>query len=178
MHYETSVCTAVQAGFIKIALMTLTPSFKDVLLIPVYLHLILKAIKKEQQRVLDDMKLRHDEEAQNMKEKLNKELKKDEDAALNEFDAETERHMREIKDRHAAEISARSDAMSPEELQQVEFFAFLIYFHLSIFLYPYPIVSLPFVSILSPASDYCFVQFCQSLEFPSSNYVLFLNWTA
>lgn len=78
-----------------------------------------KAIKKEQQRVLDDMKLRHDEEAQKLKDKIGKELKKEEEASLKEFDAEKERQMREIKDRHAAEISARSDAMSPEELQQV-----------------------------------------------------------
>jgi len=65
------------------------------------------------------MKLRHNEESQKLKDKVSKELKKEEEASLKEFDAEKERQMRQIKDRHAAEISARSDAMSPEELQEV-----------------------------------------------------------
>lgn len=65
------------------------------------------------------MKLRHQEEIQKLKEKLNNELKNGEDVAMNDMDAETQRKMRQIKDRHAAEISARSNAMTPEELQRV-----------------------------------------------------------
>lgn len=65
------------------------------------------------------MRVRHGEEAQKAKEKLGKEMKGEEEKELRSLDAEKERQMREIKDKHAAEISARSSAMTPEELQQV-----------------------------------------------------------
>ncbi|EDO39341.1 predicted protein, partial [Nematostella vectensis] len=78
-----------------------------------------QALKKEQERVIQEMKVRHAEEAQRLKEKLERELKTDEEAAMQMKTADQERSLRELKDRHAAELSARGNNMSPEELQQL-----------------------------------------------------------
>ena len=48
-----------------------------------------------------------------------KEVVAEEAQAVELLEADKERKLRELKDRHAAELAARSKDMSPEEVQQV-----------------------------------------------------------
>lgn len=79
----------------------------------------LQALRNEQERTLADMRSRHEEDTHKMNEKLERELVAEEDQALELLDAEKGRRLRELKERHAAELAARSKEMSPEEVQQV-----------------------------------------------------------
>lgn len=79
----------------------------------------LQALRNEQERTLADMRSRHEEDTHKLNEKLERELAAEEDQALELLDAEKGRRLRELKERHAAELAARSKEMSPEEVQQV-----------------------------------------------------------
>ena len=61
-----------------------------------------------------------------MNEKLERELASEESQAVEVLEAEKGRRLRELKDRHAAEMAARSKDMSPEEVQQVRVLDILI----------------------------------------------------
>ena len=66
-----------------------------------------------------DMRERHEQDTQKTNEKLERELAAEEDQAAEMLEAEKGRRLRELKDRHAAEMAARSKDMSPEDVQQV-----------------------------------------------------------
>lgn len=66
------------------------------------------------------MRERHEQDTRKTNEKLERELKAEEEQAIELLDAEKGRRLRELKDRHAAELAARSKDMSPEEVQQVK----------------------------------------------------------
>lgn len=66
-----------------------------------------------------DMRERHEQDTQKTNEKLERELAAEEDQAVEMLEAEKGRRLRELKDRHAAEMAARSKDMSPEDVQQV-----------------------------------------------------------
>ena len=65
------------------------------------------------------MRERHEQDTQKTNEKLERELAAEEDQAVEMLEAEKGRRLRELKDRHAAEMAARSKDMSPEDVQQV-----------------------------------------------------------
>ena len=65
------------------------------------------------------MRERHEQDTQKTNEKLERELAAEEDQAAEMLEAEKGRRLRELKDRHAAEMAARSKDMSPEDVQQV-----------------------------------------------------------
>lgn len=65
------------------------------------------------------MRERHEQDTQKTNEKLERELAAGEDQAVEMLEAEKGRRLRELKDRHAAEMAARSKDMSPEDVQQV-----------------------------------------------------------
>ena len=69
--------------------------------------------------MLEDMRVRHTEDSQKYKEKVEKELNLEEDEATAVLDNEKARKLRQIKDRQAAELAARAKDMNPEEMQQV-----------------------------------------------------------
>ena len=66
-----------------------------------------------------DMRERHEQDTHKMDDKLEREVATEEAQAVELLEAEKERRLRELKDRHAAELAARSKDMSPEEVQQV-----------------------------------------------------------
>lgn len=66
-----------------------------------------------------DMRERHEQDTEKTNEKLERELAAEEDQAAEMLEAEKGRRLRELKDRHAAEMAARSKDMSPEDVQQV-----------------------------------------------------------
>lgn len=66
-----------------------------------------------------DMRDRHEQDTHQMNEKLEREVVAEEAQAVELLEADRERKLRELKDRHAAELAARSKDMSPEEVQQV-----------------------------------------------------------
>ena len=76
-------------------------------------------MRNEQERTLADMRERHEQDAQKTNEKLERELAAEEDQAAEMLEAEKGRRLRELKDRHAAEMAARSKDMSAEDVQQV-----------------------------------------------------------
>ena len=65
------------------------------------------------------MRDRHEQDTHKMNEKLEREVVAEEAQAVELLEADKERKLRELKDRHAAELAARSNDMSPEEVQQV-----------------------------------------------------------
>ena len=65
------------------------------------------------------MRGRHEQDIHKMNEKLEREVVAEEAQAVELLEADKERKLRELKDRHAAELVARSKDMSPEEVQQV-----------------------------------------------------------
>lgn len=65
------------------------------------------------------MRDRHEQDTLKVNEKLERELAAEEAQAMEHLEADKERRLRELKDRHAAELAARSKDMSPEEVQQV-----------------------------------------------------------
>ena len=65
------------------------------------------------------MRERHEQDTHKMNEKLEREVVTEEAQAVELLEADRERKLRELKDRHAAELAARSKDMSPEEVQQV-----------------------------------------------------------
>lgn len=79
----------------------------------------MQALRNEQERTLADMRERHEQDTHRTNEKLERELATEEAQAVELLDAEKERRLRELKDRHAAELAARAKDMSPEEVQQV-----------------------------------------------------------
>ena len=78
-----------------------------------------QALRNEQERTLADMRERHEQDTHKMDDKLEREVATEEAQAVELLEAEKERRLRELKDRHAAELAARSKDMSPEEVQQV-----------------------------------------------------------
>ena len=82
-------------------------------------HLYFQALRNEQERTLADMRDRHEQDTLKVNEKLERELAAEEAQAMEHLEADKERRLRELKDRHAAELAARSKDMSPEEVQQV-----------------------------------------------------------
>jgi len=68
---------------------------------------------------LADMRDRHEQDTHKMDEKLEREAVAEEAQATELLEVDKERKLRELKDRHAAELAARSKDMSPEEVQQV-----------------------------------------------------------
>ena len=66
-----------------------------------------------------DMRERHEQDTHKMNEKLEREVVAEEAQTVELLKADEERKLRELKDRHAAELAARSKDMSPEEVQQV-----------------------------------------------------------
>ena len=79
----------------------------------------LQALRNEQERTLADMRERHEQDTHKINEKLEREVVTEEAQAVELLEADKERKLRELKDRHAAELAARSKDMSPEEVQQV-----------------------------------------------------------
>jgi len=79
----------------------------------------LQALRNEQERTLADMRERHEQDTHKVNEKLEREVVAEEAQAVELLKADEERKLRELKDRHAAELAARSKDMSPEEVQQV-----------------------------------------------------------
>ena len=65
------------------------------------------------------MRERHEQDTHKINEKLEREVVSEEGQAVEVLDAEKERRLRELKDRHAAELAARSKDMSPDEVQSV-----------------------------------------------------------
>ena len=65
------------------------------------------------------MRERHERDALKTNEKLERQLMAEEEQALESVESERERKLRELKDRQAAELAARSKEMSQEEVQQV-----------------------------------------------------------
>lgn len=78
-----------------------------------------QALRNEQERTLADMRERHEQDTLKVNEKLERELAAEEAQAVEHLEADKERRLRELKDRHAAELAARSKDMSPEEVQQL-----------------------------------------------------------
>lgn len=78
-----------------------------------------QALRNEQERTLADMRERHEQDTHKMDDKLEREVVTEEAQAVELLEAEKERRLRELKDRHAAELAARSKDMSSEEVQQV-----------------------------------------------------------
>nr|XP_047130962.1 uncharacterized protein LOC100202447 isoform X1 [Hydra vulgaris] len=77
-----------------------------------------KALLKEQQRMLDEIQERHQEEVESMENRLIQEQKEAEVNAIIEFEDYQERVIREAKNKQAAEVNARSN-LSSEEMQQL-----------------------------------------------------------
>ena len=79
----------------------------------------MQALRNEQERTLADMRERHEQDTHKMSEKLEREVATDEEQAVELLEADKGRRLRELKDRQAAELAARSKDMSAEEVQQV-----------------------------------------------------------
>ena len=84
-----------------------------------YLNILsLQALKREQERSLEELQERQQEEMERLEDKLAREAKDSEHKEMQDFEAYRERTLREAKNRQAAELSARSD-LSAAETQQV-----------------------------------------------------------
>jgi len=76
-------------------------------------------LKREQERTLEELAERQQEDQERLEDKLAREAKDVEMREMADFEAYRERSLREAKNKQAAELSARSD-LSATETQQVD----------------------------------------------------------
>ena len=81
-------------------------------------NIIFQALKREQERSLEEFKERQEEDTEKLEDKLAREAKEAQSKSIADFEAYRERALREAKNRQAAELSARTD-LSSAEMQQV-----------------------------------------------------------
>lgn len=67
---------------------------------------------------MEELKERQQIDEDKLDDLLNKQARKEEDKAMADFEVYRQRALREVKNRQAAELSARSD-LSSDEMQQV-----------------------------------------------------------
>ncbi|WAR00886.1 hypothetical protein MAR_025258, partial [Mya arenaria] len=97
VNKETGPEVTVDTGLVRQPKVNLVESMEE------------KALKKEQDRAKDDLKRQQKKEFDNLAAKLDSDASKQEDNIKKQLSGEREKVLRELKNKHAAEIAARPD---------------------------------------------------------------------